>query len=217
MVRTLPPPERPLYMCLEHFLGLAKQHYLDAENRRCSLDFVLRTLGVTKLEGGANKTLTPPTRIQPRRAAKENVQAKIEEQKKRKRQCTTKAPASREKRQRIFGDFEPTSAQQQTHWPEIEAKLKQLIQEGGQLHLRNGRCAYGSEPWSCMPCRVLEAGLAGWNDSRGTAPVAKMDLVGELFDISPWNYLELLKPNKLGFGDLSFVVDSCKNTMILVL
>lgn len=217
MVRTPPPPERPLYMCLEHFLGLAKQHYLDAEKRGCSPDFLLRPLGGTKLEGGAHKTLTPPTRIQPRRAAKEIVQAKIEEQKRKKRRCTTKTPASGEKRQRIIGDFKPMSEQHQIHWPEIEAKLKELIQEGGQLHLRNGRCAYGSEPWSCMPCRVLGAGTAGWNDSRGTAPVAKMDLVGELFDISPWNYLELLELNKLRFGDLSFVVDTCMNTIILVL
>lgn len=209
-------------LCRKHFLEFAKEYY----NRQPSWTNPSAGTDVQQARQVSRAPTRPevqtrPTRVQPRRAAKDKYQnARAVAQSSRKRSAEEDEASSRPaKRQKI------TETKYLT-WPERRHELVELLCEEVEAHRGHGQCYLPPKSWICRECQLEQRklpqyrGAIGWSYHKGTAPIANMEAIGEEFLASTarWDNWRRRLPviHVLGDGDVSFVVDACREPVVVV-
>lgn len=183
-------------LCIKHFLDFAKEHHNLTSSHYHAV-----------------------SRVQPQRAAKNKVQR------------ASPLPKSSKKRSAADDDSETPAKRRKVNitqhlaWPEKRLQLIKLLCDDVEAHRREGECTYGTRPLVCRQCEMLKGlvmakhRFTGWNYHRGVAPIANMRPIGEKILISEWKSPSVASPkcHALGVdGDVSFVVDACRDPMVIV-
>lgn len=160
------------------------------------------------------KKISEPTRVQPRRAAKDiHILAKA----KRKRDADQELANSEAKRRKT-----DNSVQISAKWKAFSKSLEQQVDDiaGKAREEGCGDCPFGPTPWTCHLCTSEIAKLKEemfLTNEESRAPVANMDPVGCSLDVNLWDDLCL---EELVFSQcegLFYIVDACREPMFMFL
>jgi hypothetical protein len=197
LIQAKPPIGAPL--CKTHFESYVLEHI---------------THLIESKKSKATKKRPEPTRVQPRRAAKDShLLAKA----KKKRDSDEELANSETKRRKT-----DNLAQNSAKWKAFSKSLEQQVKEMTEKATEEGPddCPFGPTPWTCHICTSEIAKLTDEifvsNEERG-APVANMDPVGCSLKLNLWDDFCL---GELVFSQcegLSYIVDTCKEPMFMFL
>ena len=205
-------------LCVKHFLHFAQLHHIGADpevfnNTVPSIEETLSSAGRTNLQ--PMTPATPPTRVQPRRAAKDKVLRA--QALNRKRQADEDADSAG-----------PSKRQKTVHidlgsWENCALYLLQVIYQDLRDDRDKCECCYGPKPWVCEMCEPHHESWSQHYDlvegkyHQPRAPVADMSPIGEDLYIASWANLHPSQQRHHHFGRLNFIVDNCRGPMVLVL
>lgn len=169
---------------------LCKKHFLDY-----TLDIV--------------KSKSEPTRIQPRRAAKDKVLEQKANTKKRRADENISSSSKRRKTNDL------------AKWEAFGNLLKEQVTEIAEEAREKGahNCAFGPAPWQCHICTSDFEKLADGKVcmARPVAPVADMATVGEVLELNYRKDFEKGKMTKFKWEGISYVIDACRTPMFMIL
>lgn len=160
------------------------------------------------------KKSSKPTRIQPRRAAKDShILAKA----KRKRDADQELANSEAKRRKT-----DNSVQISAKWKAFSKSIEQQVDNiaGKAREEGSGDCPFGPRPWTCHLCtseitKLTEEMVLTNEEPR--APVANMDPVGCSLEVNLWDDLCLGESVFSQCEGLSYIVDACREPMFMFL
>lgn len=170
---------------------LCKKHFLD-----CTLDII--------------KSKSEPTRIQPRRAAKDKVlEQKTDTKKRRADEQLTSSTSARRKANDL--------AKWESFVNLLEEQVTEIAEEAREKRLHN--CAFGPAPWECHMCTSDFAKLVDKKVcmAKPVAPVADMATVGEVLEINYRKDFQKEEMTKFKWEGIPYVVDACRTPMFMVL
>ena len=169
---------------------LCKKHFLDY-----TLDIV--------------KSKSEPTRIQPRRAAKDKVLEQKANTKKRRADENISSSSKRRKTNDLakweaFGNL-------------LEEQVTDIAGEAKEKGPHN--CAFGPAPWECHMCtsdfeKLMEEKVCM---ERPVAPVANMAAIGEVLELNYRKDFKKGEMTKFKWEGISYVIDACRTPMFMVL
>ncbi|CAJ0547704.1 Ff.00g044580.m01.CDS01 [Fusarium sp. VM40] len=188
-VQRIPPTCAPL--CKTHFESYVLEHI---------------THLLESKKSKTTKKRPEPTRVQPRRAAKDShILAKA----KRKRDTDQELTKSEAKRRKT-----DNSAQNSTKWKAFSKAFEQQVDEiaGKAREERFGDCPFGPTPWTCHLCTSEIAkstdGMLLTNEEPG-APVADMSPIGCFLEVNLWDGVWLGELEFSHCEGLSYILDAC--------
>jgi hypothetical protein len=196
-IQAKPPVGAPL--CKTHFESYVLEHI---------------THLLESKKSKTTKKKPEPTRVQPRRAAKDShLLAKA----KRKRDSDEELANSEAKRRKT-----DNSVQDSAKWKAFSKSLEQQVSEmaGKPRDQGSDDCPFGPTPWTCHLCTSEIAKSTNEtfvsNEEPG-APVANMDPVGCSLQLNLWDGFSL---EELVFSQcegLPYIVDACREPMFMFL
>ncbi|KAJ4139876.1 hypothetical protein NW768_001223 [Fusarium equiseti] len=168
----------------------------------CKKHFVDYTLDITKSK-------SEPTRIQPRRAAKDKVlEQKANTKKRRADEKLTSSSSKRRKNNNL--------AKWESFVNSLEDQVTEITEEAREKGPHN--CAFGPAPWECHMCTSDFAMLVDEKVcmARPVAPVADMATVGEVLELNYRKDFQKGEMTNFKWEGISYVIDACKKPMFMV-
>ncbi|KAF5670524.1 hypothetical protein FHETE_4431 [Fusarium heterosporum] len=138
----------------------------------------------TKKSKTTRKSLKP-TRVQPKRAAKDNHILNKANSKKR---GSDEEQVNPETKRRKTDDSVRNSAKWKTFSKSLEQQLSEMVEAVGENELHG--CPFGPTPWTCHLC-TAEIAESTNEDSlmfieEPTAPIARMSLTKSYLELNSW-------------------------------
>ncbi|RBR26619.1 uncharacterized protein FIESC28_00616 [Fusarium coffeatum] len=168
----------------------------------CKKHFIDYTLDIIKSK-------SEPTRIQPRRAAKDKVLEQKANTKKRRADEDISSSSKRKKTNDLakweaFGNL-------------LEERVIEIAEEAREKGPHN--CAFGPAPWACHMCPSDFEKLVNEKVcmAKPVAPVADMATVGEIFELNYRKDFEKGVMTKFKWEGIPYVIDACRTPMLMVL
>lgn len=222
MTSNLNIPIQYTPMCQKHFMCFTVDYY--NKSPAAVFDHLYAAKSSAQKVTKPVKVTEPkaPTRVQPRRAAKDRIlQARAME-----------LSISKKRAAEDDTDTQGPSKKQKTSKPEVSGAppsmtlelLDEILHDAFADSLTDSKeCAYRPKPWICADCEKLDAvrreefGSIGWNYHKGKAPVADMEPSGEELWLASWDKLDPAQGQIHRFGDIRFVVDTCRESKVLII
>ncbi|KAF4459694.1 hypothetical protein FALBO_13544 [Fusarium albosuccineum] len=201
-----PPMRAPL--CRTHFDNYARKHV--------EADFKQKK--VKEREEGEyyhpTPTNAPPTRVQPRRAAKDKYfKARDILQKRKAEEELLYAPGKRKRMEERDTEWADTWAKFEDS---LERQIRRAVRRAEKTEIHG--CPFGPFPLICDLCITEIARLYGYsysNDTVSAAPTASMSLVGNVLELHAQKKLDKgAIPNHRSAG-MKYVIDACKEPIFM--
>lgn len=202
------PRQTPL--CLQHFLRYARETFFIFKDLK-TLDTPRDLLASNeKAITRKQKPIPAPTRVQPRRAAKDKpinyneteLLKKLKMEEEIQNQKRTKANIGQALK------FEKM----------LQLKIGRLIDN---LHTET-ECIFGFEPWTCWLCErdmAVRACRLDKSSQKGVSEASEAEIEpseGSLL-LLDWKFIHVPVERRFTLGDRSFTVDTCSQPMVLML
>lgn len=190
---------------------LCKKHFRKYARRQIELE--VEADSAVKPEKKIEKP-PQPTRVQPRRAAKDRyLQTKMESKKRKAEVAFTESESGSTWTEDEFEDSDS--------WTSFTISLDQMESRAIKQAKRRmpHNCASGPAPWVCHLCVNENKSSKEVSPPRSPpiAPVADMAPVGEQLEIHSRSILDEGRRSKFRCGDMDCTIDACGETMFMFL
>ncbi|KAL4724181.1 hypothetical protein ACLX1H_008793 [Fusarium chlamydosporum] len=191
---ALPKPLRGAPLCKKHFQDHALSHIAKPKKPKIITE------------------LSEPTRIQPRRAAKDKHPLAETNKRKRNPQDELSVPTSKRRK--------PNDSAH-TKWNAFIELLEKQVGEIAEQAEEKGphNCSFGPVPWECHMCTsdFAEFVVEKLAIVRPQAPVANMATTGKVLRLNSRRNFEEGEMTTFEWEGLSYVIDACRAPMFMVL
>jgi hypothetical protein len=197
---------RELPLCLEHFLSFAEKYHASREQFAPQFEALDLSQGDSSsgcrcYESGDTSSHRQPTRVQPKRQAKQKyITAKVAAQNSKKRKLSPETSERKNKKRRCCnannGQSTQTVDEVLPPWSQTMSQLQGMIYNVVHSNAETGRCLSGADVWTCQECKLERARetaalRAGWDavwdaPDRKTAPIDNVQPIGEVFPKAPY-------------------------------